>query len=90
MLKDILKQRKKTHGEFSHNARMSQSLKSIIRNSGGWHSLTFVQQEALDMIQHKISRLINGDSSYLDTVVDIIGYATLMKDEMDEKNKMET
>jgi len=41
---------------------------------------------------HKISRLVNGDPTYLDTVVDISGYNELMLNhmrELREKQKVE-
>jgi hypothetical protein len=34
------------------------------------------------MIAHKIGRMLNGDSTYLDNAVDIVGYAQLMLDDM--------
>jgi hypothetical protein len=40
------------------------------------------QQEALDMICHKIGRIVNGDPNYADSWVDIAGYATLVADRL--------
>lgn len=39
------------------------------------------------MIQHKIARLLNGDLTYLDNIFDIVGYATLIKNHMEENNE---
>ena len=76
----ILDQRQTTHGDFSKNAYTAQTLKNVMRSNGSnWKNLTFVQQEGLDMIQHKIARFLNGKTSHIDTVDDIIGYATLIK-----------
>jgi hypothetical protein len=36
------------------------------------------QQEALDMIQHKIGRILNGDPDYVDNWDDIAGYSQLI------------
>lgn len=41
------------------------------------------QQEALDMIAHKIGRIINGNPYYTDSWVDIAGYAQLIVDELE-------
>ena len=43
------------------------------------------QQEALDMIAHKIGRIINGNPYYTDSWVDIVGYAQLIVDELEGK-----
>ena len=40
------------------------------------------QIEALDMIFHKIGRIINGDPDYVDSWVDIAGYAKLVADRL--------
>ena len=49
------------------------------------------QQEALDMIAHKIGRIINGNPHYKDSWVDIAGYAQLVVDELEarESSKVE-
>ena len=77
-----LKQRGDRYGEFSTNAEISQRLKQVMRESQNWDYLTYTQQEALEMIQHKISRLLNGDHTYLDNVLDILGYTELMFKDM--------
>ena len=41
------------------------------------------QVEALEMIAHKIGRIINGDHSYSDSWHDIAGYAKLVADRLD-------
>jgi hypothetical protein len=47
--------------------------------------LTPDQQEALDMIFHKIGRIVNGDPDYADSWIDIAGYATLVADRLEGK-----
>ncbi len=76
----VLYERGKTHGDFTDNSLTSQKLKNVMRNTGkNWEKLSDVDKEGLEMIQHKIARFINGDSSHVDTIVDIIGYATLIR-----------
>lgn len=80
MADKILKERHKTHGIFKNNANTSCFLKSIImaelENSGV--ELTNVQQESLDLICTKISRIVNGDPNFIDHWEDISGYALLV------------
>jgi hypothetical protein len=45
------------------------------------------QREALDMIAHKIGRILNGDPDYSDSWRDIAGYATLVADRLDGKDE---
>ena len=40
------------------------------------------QCEALEMIQHKIARILNGDPDYADSWDDIAGYAKLVSDRL--------
>lgn len=53
-----------------------------------WEDLTPVQQEALEMIVHKIGRIINpgADPNYDDSWRDIAGYAQLVVDQINGKN----
>jgi hypothetical protein len=43
------------------------------------------QYEALEMIAHKIGRILNGDSNYADSWHDIAGYAMLVEQELNNK-----
>jgi hypothetical protein len=47
-----------------------------------WQDLAPDQREALEMIQHKVARILNGDPSYHDSWHDIAGYATLVADRL--------
>ena len=65
-------------------ANITQSLKGVINNSLVMQdkSLAPDQQEALDMICHKMARIVNGDPDYVDSWVDIAGYAMLVADRL--------
>ena len=87
-----LTERGQRYGRFIGHARIAQDLKRVIaehtplghtRADGtrGEH-LADDQQEALDMICHKIGRIINGDPDYADTWHDIAGYAQLVADRL--------
>lgn len=79
----ILAERGSRYGTFESHARISQALKRAMRESPNWSKLTDVQKEGLEMIQHKVARMLNGDPSYLDNIIDVVGYATLVKDVME-------
>lgn len=67
--------REKTHGSFHEHATVTQELKQVIDM---WsHGLCYEHAEALDMILHKIGRIIAGDPYYKDHWHDIAGYAML-------------
>lgn len=77
-----LNQRKKTHGNFAEHAKISQDLKDIMRPH--FDNLSSAQKEALDMIQHKIARILNGNPNYADHWHDIAGYAQLVEKDCDK------
>lgn len=83
----VLNERGDRYGTFESNAKTCQLLKNVLHAQDGWYRLSYVQREAVEMIMHKISRLVNGDGTYLDTVVDISGYNQLMLDHMRGKNE---
>ena len=78
---ETVNERGARYGKFSDGAYIMQDLKGIMRNSKGWGNLTDSQKEGLEMIQHKIGRVLNGDPNYDDNYRDIAGYATLLLDE---------
>lgn len=75
-----LEERGKRYGTFIGHAQVTQDLKKTIamhlKTRG--KILAEDQQEALDMICHKIGRIVNGDSDYADSWLDIAGYASLV------------
>lgn len=81
----VLVDRGKRYGSFSGHARITQDLKSVMRNTLNWQALTPSQKEALEMIAHKIGRILNGDPNYADSWVDIAGYAKLVSDELEDE-----
>lgn len=74
----VLAERGTTHGPFKDNAAISCGLKDVFRSSPNWNTLTAVQQEALDLIATKISRVLSGDPDHVDNYTDIAGYAVLV------------
>lgn len=78
----LITERGSRYGKFKDGAEIMQELKDVMREVDGWHNLTPSQREALDMIQHKIGRILNGDPNYDDSWKDIAGYATLIVNEL--------
>ena len=76
---NTLKERGKRYGSFKEHARITQSIKTAMINSPNWNSLSPDKRESLDMIAHKIGRILNGDPNYIDNWRDIVGYSELVK-----------
>lgn len=76
---ETLKEREATHGKFTTQALLSQSMKRWARNGKNWGNLDADMQESIDMILHKIARILNGDQYHVDSWHDISGYATLVE-----------
>lgn len=79
----LLNERGKTHGDFAIHAGCTQALKAVIvywtAQAGKRPTDLDVQQrEALDMIVHKIGRIVAGDPDFQDHWDDISGYAMLV------------
>lgn len=83
----LITERGSRYGKFKDGADIMQSLKDTMRDVDGWNNLTASQKEALDMIQHKIGRILNGDPTYDDSWKDIAGYATLIVNELNREVK---
>lgn len=80
----LLTERKTTHGEYRDDARAAMRLKDNLadeinrRVARGQTPLVDIQRHALDMILHKIARIVTGDAWFKDHWDDIAGYATLV------------
>ena len=82
---EVLEERGSRYGPFATHAAITQQLKNVVEKHL-YHRgkvLADDQQEALDMIFHKIGRIINGDPDYADSWVDIAGYAKLVADRLE-------
>ena len=79
-INDTLKERGARYGAFEDHARVTQRLKRIVTEELRRQDKYVEpdQQEALDMIFHKIGRIVAGDPNYDDSWRDIAGYAMLV------------
>lgn len=77
-----LQERGNRYGDFKGHARITQRLKAAMVASPRWPDLPDDMKEALEMVAHKIGRILNGDPSYKDSWHDIIGYTRLIEQEL--------
>ncbi len=64
------------HGGMEAVGEISQHMKMAMRDGRNWESLTPGEQEALDMIAHKIARILSGaDPRDPEHWTDLAGYA---------------
>ena len=83
MMQDIsalLAERGSRYGRFDAHALVTQRLKQALTSGTNWDFLEPDAKEALEMIVHKIGRVLNGDPDYDDSWKDIAGYAQLIVD----------
>ena len=73
----LLSDRKKTHGNFPDNARISQMLKQVARTAPNWDNMNEAQRESFDLQASKWGRILAGDHNFTDHWDDLVGYATL-------------
>jgi len=82
----ILAERGANYGKFTNHAKLSQTLKTAfdnhVREYGQPELFTNTMNEAIEMVFHKLARIANGNPTYKDNYVDIIGYTQLVLDEL--------
>lgn len=80
-----LAERGSKYGKFTEHAAVTQALKNILQTHSNMLGKSFNpdQCEALDMICHKLGRIVNGDPDYADSWIDIAGYAKLVADRLE-------
>lgn len=74
-----LAERGNRYGSFTTHAKITQEIKAAMAKSPNWNTLACDQREALEMVAHKVGRILNGDPDYLDSWHDIIGYVRLVE-----------
>jgi hypothetical protein len=84
-----LAERGERYGSFEEHARISQGLVRAMLASPNWEKLDDDMREAFHIIANKMGRILNGDPWYHDSWHDIVGYAKLVADrlENDDRNR---
>ena len=86
-IEKVLDERGSRYGSFLKHAIITQRLKAVMTDTPNWIALNDDMVESLEMIAHKIGRILNGDPSYADSWVDIAGYAKLVADRLEGKER---
>lgn len=81
-----LAERGTRYGAFTGHAKITQDMKRAMVASAKWAGLRDDQKEALEMVVHKIGRILNGDPDYQDSWTDIIGYTRLVEVDLEQRN----
>jgi hypothetical protein len=84
-IEGTLAERGKRYGSIAGHSAISQGIKRVMQESDKWKSLRDEQKECLEMIAHKIGRILNGDPNYHDSWHDIVGYSKLIADMLEAK-----
>lgn len=79
-IRATLNERAATHGSYTDHAHQTQILKEVMRANPNWNRLDWHERETLEMIAHKIGRILSGNPHFHDHWHDIAGYATLSAD----------
>jgi len=82
----ILEERGSRYGDFASHAIITQNIKAAMRHSPNWAKLPNDMKESLEMVAHKVGRILNGDPTYADSWVDIVGYTQLVVDRLEKTN----
>ena len=79
---ELIKDRGSEYGDFCTQANIAQGLKMFVRNGISWSSMGNSKKEAIDMCLHKISRIVNGNHSNIDSWQDASAYLQLIVKEI--------
>jgi hypothetical protein len=79
---ETLAERGTRYGSFVGHAKITQAVKRAMADSPNWSALADDQREALEMIAHKVGRILNGDPDFHDSWHDIVGYTQLVADRL--------
>jgi hypothetical protein len=85
-MKEILEQRKSSHGPWQEQFALARNLKDTLFPHGE-SRVPSEMREALEHITIKISRVITGNPFHTDHWRDIAGYATLIADDLEKYEK---
>ena len=74
-VKKMIATRQGTHGVMRDSSVFVQEVKVLMRHQLNWPKMEAYQREALDMILHKIARILYGDPNFREHWDDVAGYA---------------
>jgi hypothetical protein len=74
----LTEERGKVHGDFNDVSNIAQELKNVLTHGRQYEELSDLHREGLEMIVHKIARIVSGDPNHHDHWDDISGYAHIV------------
>lgn len=78
----LIAERGKVHGDFNDHAEFTQRIKQVLFSSPNYLKMTPTQREGLEMIAHKMGRILAGDPHHADHWLDIEGYARITRERL--------
>ena len=82
-IEQTLAERGTRYGDFDRHSSITQGIKREMQASPNWDTLPDDMKEALEMVAHKIGRILSGDPDYIDSWHDIIGYTRLVEQRLE-------
>ena len=83
-IETTIKERDSNYGSYSDMCRIIQNIKSVMKDTPNWSSLSDDKKESLETIATKIGRILNGDPEHYDSWHDIEGYAKLIEQTLEK------
>lgn len=77
-----LDERGARYGSYAEKALIIQDMKRAMRTGSSWAGMDADMKESLEMVVHKIGRIVTGDPIYHDNWHDLIGYTKLVADRL--------
>lgn len=82
-IKATLLDRGAVYGNFHEQAKIIENILYAINQGAKGKCFEADQKAALEMIAHKIARIVNGNADYADSWLDIAGYALLVANRLE-------
>lgn len=86
---EVLQDRGRKYGNYLDQASIAETIRTLLFGVVAQRNINLDpdQADALHMIAVKLSRIVNGDPNYADNWRDIAGYATLVADRLEGKER---
>jgi len=81
-VEQVLEERGNDYGDYASKAQFIQGVKYLMRTSPSWEAMDADMRESMEMIAHKMGRVVYGNPTHKDNFLDIAGYAKLVADRL--------
>lgn len=79
-MEDTLAERGGRYGSWRLQSQVTQNIKRAMQDTPNWLKLPDYLRESFDQIANKMARVLSGDWSYNDNLHDMVGYARLAEE----------